>query len=50
MSDRLATAGPDWEPPVSLDISADELNAVFVGSRRGIKEVLEGLEVLRPAA
>jgi hypothetical protein len=32
---RMATAGPDWEPPVSLDVPADELSAIVVQSRGG---------------
>jgi hypothetical protein len=32
---RMATAGPDWEPPVTLDIPGDELSAMVVRLRRG---------------
>ncbi len=31
---RMATAGPDWEPPITLDISGDELSAMVVRLRR----------------
>lgn len=31
---RMATAGPDWEPPITLDLPADELSAMVVRLRR----------------
>lgn len=31
---RMATAGPDWEPPITLDLPADELSAIVVRLRR----------------
>jgi hypothetical protein len=31
---RMATAGPDWEPPVTLDLPGDELSAMVVRLRR----------------
>lgn len=32
---RMANPQPDWEPAVTLDVSADELSAMVIRMRRG---------------
>jgi hypothetical protein len=32
---RVASAGPDWEPAITLNIPADEASAMLVRMRRG---------------
>jgi hypothetical protein len=32
---RMANPRPDWEPPITLDVSANELSEMVVRLRRG---------------